>query len=137
MKNSVYLLDANILIALGDVTNTEHPRATAFFKRGTITFATCPITQGGLLRHYMRVTQRPSIHDAKRLLASFTGLPTHQFWSDDIDYDHIPTRGVIGHRQVTDAYLVALAAKHGGVLATMDQGTAAIHSGVLLIPRHS
>lgn len=137
MKNSVYLLEANVLIALGDETNTGYSRATAWFKQGTVAFATCPITQGGLLRHYMRVSKRPSIQDAKRLLASFTSLPHHHFWPDDIDYDHIPTRGVIGHRQVTDAYLVALAAKHQGILATMDQGLAAIHPGVLLIPRHS
>lgn len=137
MKNSVYLLDANILIALGDVTNTEHLRATTWFKQGTIAFATCPITQGALVRHYMRASPQPSIHDAKLLLASFTSLQTHRFWPDDIDYDHIPTKGVSGHRQVTDAYLVALAAKHHGVLATMDQALATIHPGVLLIPRHS
>jgi predicted nucleic acid-binding protein len=29
---------------------------------------------------------------------------------------------LIGHRQISDAYLLALAAKRGGVLATFDRG---------------
>jgi predicted nucleic acid-binding protein len=30
--------------------------------------------------------------------------------------------GLVGHRQVTDAYLLGLALRHGGRLATFDQG---------------
>ena len=40
---------------------------------------------------------------------------------------------MVGHRQITDAYLVLLARKHGGILATMDEALAAIHKGVALI----
>jgi hypothetical protein len=31
-----------------------------------------------------------------------------------------------GHRQIMDAYLIALAAEHGGVLATLNRGAAAL-----------
>jgi predicted nucleic acid-binding protein len=34
-----------------------------------------------------------------------------------------------GHRQVTKAYLLALASAHGGVLATLDRGAAALARG--------
>lgn len=39
--------------------------------------------------------------------------------------------------KVTDAYLVLLATRHKGVLATMDEALAAIHPGVFLLPRYS
>jgi predicted nucleic acid-binding protein len=43
--------------------------------------------------------------------------------------------GVIGHRQVTDAYLAALARQRGGRLATFDAGLAQLHPDVAqLVP---
>jgi uncharacterized protein len=47
--------------------------------------------------------------------------------SDAIPYQADHLIGVIGHRQVTDAYLVALARHHGGRVATLDRGLAALH----------
>lgn len=42
---------------------------------------------------------------------------------------------VIGHRQVTDAYLAQLARAQGGKLATFDQGLAKLHHDVAeLVP---
>ena len=67
--------------------------------------------------------------DAKELLRQVTALPGHEFWPDDVSYTAVPERGVVGHRQVTDAYLVALAAEREGVLATMDEALAAVHPG--------
>ena len=58
-------------------------------------------------------------------------------WPDDASYLDLPTRGINGHRQVTDAYLALLAAKHGGVLATMDRALAATQQGVLLLDEAS
>ena len=70
---------------------------------------------------------------AKKIITRIVGLPNHEFWFDDIDYRGVPERGIIGHKQVTDSYLVALAAAHGGVLATMDDALAAFHSNALII----
>ena len=52
----------------------------------------------------------------------------HEFWPDDLEVSRaIPVDlPLVGHRQVTDAYLVALAASRGGVLATLDRGVLAV-----------
>ncbi len=47
------------------------------------------------------------------LLESISSLPRHEFWGDDASYLDIPTKGIGGHRQVTHAYFVVLARKHG------------------------
>jgi uncharacterized protein len=135
-SNVVYLLDSNVLIALLDSSHSFHGRAVEW-ARNRPHFATCPITQGALIRHHLRLSDHSSIQSAKSLIASVTSMRFHQFWPDDASYLDIPEKGVTGHRQVTDAYLVALAQKHKGVLATMDEALAAIHSGVFLIPRYS
>jgi hypothetical protein len=77
----------------------------------------------------------PTAESAKLLLESISSLPRHRFWPDDASYLDVPTKGIIGHRQVTDAYLVVLASRHGGSLATMDQALAAVHQGTTLIER--
>ena len=59
----------------------------------------------------------------------------HEFWPDDIsllDTDFFDRDGILGPRQITDVYLLALAAKHGGRLVTMDTAiphAAARHAG--------
>lgn len=51
----------------------------------------------------------------------------HEFWADDISLRDA-ARGsfdrVRGHNQITDLYLLALTVRHGGSLATFDQGIA-------------
>lgn len=127
-----YLLDSNVLIALATPEHTLHSRARAWF-RPSLLFATCPITQGALIRFQLRLGQRTSISTAKQLLHRIVTKPTHEFWADDESYLTLPESGVIGHRQVTDAYLAALAAAHGGTLATMDESLAALHETAVLI----
>ena len=61
--------------------------------------------------------------------------PSHEFWPDDIGYLDTNLSGVLGHRQVTDAYLAGLARHHRGRLATFDSGLAALHNDVAeLVP---
>jgi hypothetical protein len=62
---------------------------------------------------------------AKETLANITDLPRHRFWPDSLPYEDVRMQGVIGHRQVTDAYLAQLARTNGGRLATFDEGLAA------------
>ena len=132
MSKGVCLLDANILIALATPDHSAHTRAVRWF-RSTPRFATCPITQGALIRFHLRLAVEPSMVKAKQLLTRISALPSHEFWKDDLDYRHVSDKGIIGHKQVTDAYLVALAAAHGGLLATMDEALAAIHPHAILI----
>ena len=107
-------------------------RAAAWFLKGH-RFATCPITQGALFRFHLRAGVEATAESAKLLLESISSLPRHEFWPDDVSYLDMSTTGIVGHRQVTDAYLVLLARKHGGSVATMDQALAAVHAGTTLL----
>jgi hypothetical protein len=57
----------------------------------------------------------------------------HEFWSDELGYDGIELRGVVGHKQVTDAYLAGLVRFRGGRLATLDRALVALHDDVALL----
>lgn len=131
-KNRVYLLDSNVLIALATPDHSLNARAAAWFREGH-RFATCPITQRALVRFHLRVGEDGTAESAKMLLEEISAMPRHEFFADDVSYLDLPVQGIQGHRQVTDAYLVMLAKRHDGLLATMDQGLAAVHDGVMLI----
>ncbi len=131
-KSKVHLLDANVLIALATPEHSLNARAAAWFRKGH-RFATCPITQGAIVRFHLRAGVDATAKSARLLLESISSLARHEFWPDDASYLDMPTKGIIGHRQVTDAYLALLARKHAGLLATMDQALAAVHAGTILI----
>ena len=127
------LLDANVLIALLVEDHVHHVAAENWFVGMRAKFATCPITQGSLMRLLIREGQPASA--AREVLAGATGDPRHEFWSDDIPYTDVPTQGIIGHRQVTDAYLGQLARARGSRLATFDQAMDKLHHDVAeLVP---
>ena len=125
------LLDANVLIALLVDDHVHHVAAENWFVSRSGNFATCPITQGSLMRLLIREGQ--SAATAQAVLSGATGDPRHEFWPDDVSYLGMPSTGIVGHRQVTDAYLVLLARKHGSSVATMDQALAAVHAGTTLL----
>jgi toxin-antitoxin system PIN domain toxin len=127
-----YLLDTNVLIALAWPNHVHHAEATAWFlHKAASGFCTCPITQTG----FVRLSSNPSFavnavtpSEALALLDRITNMPGHGFWPDDL-----PAMEAFGgapllatHRQVTDRYLLALAAAHDGVLATLDRGIAGL-----------
>ena len=62
--------------------------------------------------------------------------PGYEFWSDSVSYRRTDLRTITGHKQVTDAYLVALVRQHpGSKLATLDEGLAQLYpDDVYLIP---
>jgi toxin-antitoxin system PIN domain toxin len=127
------LLDSSVLIALNVGDHVHNGPATAWFTADDAHFATCPITEGALVRHLMRAEWEA--YDAVNLVALVTNSPRHEFWPDDITYHEVGMRGVLGHRQVTDAYLAELARRRGGRLATFDRGLAALHKDVAeLVP---
>ena len=129
------LLDANVLIALVNASHAHHERARRWFAHEAPPFATCPITQGALVRHYYRDSTQPDADGARSLLEGIESMSGHSFWSDDVAYSSVRLRGVIGHRQVTDAYLASLARQRGGRLVTLDAGLALLHDDVAeLIP---
>ena len=69
--------------------------------------------------------------DVAQRLGEATAGPAHAFWPDDIDPladNRLHWDRILGHRQVTDAYLLALAVRHEGRFVTFDQriGIAAV-----------
>ena len=125
----VHLLDGNVLVALLSSSHVHHIAAQGWFASHTHPFATCPITQGTLLRLLMRLSKVPA-ESAVAVLVNLVAHPRHRFWADDLGYADIAWQGVLGHRQVSDAYLAALARRHGGKLVTFDGGLAALHADV-------
>lgn len=125
------LLDGNVLVAMAYPPHLHHAAARAWFLRRQGPFATCPITQGTLLRMLLNFGAVPGTADAVAVLHGFAAHPRHRFWPDDFHYGQVDWKGVMGHKQVTDAYLATLARRNGGRLATFDQGLAALHPDVV------
>lgn len=121
------LLDVNVLIALLDGGHAMHLRATEWLARqSSYGWASCPLTQNGVVRIMSQPsypTPRPAALVAQRL-ALACAAPEHGFWAADVSLlsdGLIDWQRLLGHRQVTDAYLLALATRHQGRLATFDQ----------------
>jgi uncharacterized protein len=126
---AVHLLDGNVLYALIDEAHVQHTPAQHWFAALLGGFATCPITQGTLLRLAMRLGGC-GVEQALALLQAVTACPKQEFRPDDLAYGTVRWHGVIGHRQVTDAYLAALARHRAGKLASFDRGQVALHPDV-------
>ncbi|CAM3109920.1 TA system VapC family ribonuclease toxin [Saccharomonospora xinjiangensis] len=127
------LLDANVLIALVVADHVHHDVAEEWFARADGGFATCPVTEGSLLRLLIREGQ--TAENARCVLDSVKEDDRHEFWPDTVSYSDVPLNGVLGHRQVTDAYLAQLARSRGCRIATFDQGFAELHADVAeLVP---
>jgi predicted nucleic acid-binding protein len=103
--------------------HVHHAAAEDWFVGLSEGFATCPITQGSLIR----AGQPASV--ARSVLSGAAAEPRHEFWPDDVSY--IDIEGIIGHRQVTDAYLAQLASARGSRLATFDQALAKLRPDVV------
>ena len=127
------LLDANVLIALVVAEHVHHDAAVEWLSASDTAFATCPITQGSLVRFLVRAGQ--SATAARDVVGAVENADRHEFWSDSVAFADVEFAGVIGHRQVTDAYLAQLARSRNGQLATLDSGLAHLHSDIaVLIP---
>ena len=128
---TVYLLDINVLIAL---TDSQHVHAEAahrwFASREGREWATCPITENGFVRiisHESYPNSTGSVLAAIEVLRELTAGRGHVFWHDDVSIgDVVSPDTVMGSAAVTDAYLIGLAARHGGKLATFDRRVSAL-----------
>lgn len=132
------LLDVNVLIALIDPAHALHEPAHAWFaQRQQKAWATCPITENGVLRivgnpRYPNSPGSPAA--VMPALASLTSQPGHVFWPDDVrlmDATRLDAGRLLHHGQVTDSCLLALAVVHGGQLVSFDRRLVpdAVHRG--------
>lgn len=122
------LFDVNVLVAMFDPQHLHHARALHWWSQNCAHgWSSCPLTQNG----FLRVVSQPkysfpiSIADAFENLRSNTQTEEHVFWPDDVsllDERMINREHVLGSKQLTDVYLLALAVKHGGRLVTFDRG---------------
>ena len=120
------LLDVNVLIAMLDSEHTSHSAAIDWFGANAANgWASCPITQNGCLR----IMSQPgypggtSVQDIASRLRGATSHRGHEFWPDDLsilDTDAIDVSRIHGPRQLSDAYLLALAVANDGCLVTFD-----------------
>ncbi len=120
------LLDVNVLIALLDAGHVHHGAAMRWLSQEVgHGWASCPITQNGCIR----IMSQPAypgalpVGEVAARLKEAALDSSHRFWPDDIDLlqdqvVHWPH--ILGHRQLTDVYLLALAVKHGGRFVTFD-----------------
>lgn len=131
---TTHLLDVNVLVALA-VPDHVHSAAAHWWyaELGSgHSVATCPITQTGFLRFVVRT----GLHwqDGVAFLADLSE-DRHSFWPADVDARTVDGARVMGHRQVTDAYLAQLSRHHDGKLTTLDRGLAQAHPDVaVLVP---
>jgi toxin-antitoxin system PIN domain toxin len=121
------LLDVNVLVALLDLDHADHRSTHAWLdehiEHG---WASCAITENGFVRvisqpHYPNPVSPSAAID---VLAEATGTERHEFWPCAVsllDPGAIDRTRLHGHRQVTDAYLLALAVANGGRLVTLDR----------------
>ena len=136
-----YLLDVNVLIALLDAGHVHHDPAHAWFaKHARRAWATCPITENGVLRVIGNPRYPNSPGSPAAVVPLLTGLREisgHEFWPDDISLlegERCDATRLLSVGSLTDIYLLALAKAHGGQLATFDRRlvTNAVHGG----PKH-
>ncbi|HUG54308.1 MAG TPA: TA system VapC family ribonuclease toxin [Vicinamibacteria bacterium] len=127
------LLDLNILTALLWPAHEHHEAAHRWFSaRARARWATCSLTQLG----FVRIASNPAFSrdalspaQAVALLAENLARPNHEFWAERLQ---VPAAlegmeaALQGYRQLTDAYLLALASRRNGVLATFDRGLPAL-----------
>jgi uncharacterized protein len=126
------LLDINLLIALLDQNHAFHARAHAWWRKDRPQWASCPLTENGVLRimgspHYSKARQF-TVAELVTLLQTFTAGTKHTFWPDSVSildatrFDH---GRILSSKTLTDIYLLSLAVEKGGRLVTFDQGMAA------------
>jgi toxin-antitoxin system PIN domain toxin len=124
----VALLDVNVLVALFDPDHVHHDAAHDWFADLKADgWATCPLTENGLLRvlsnpAYSPTAERPAV--LRRSLRLLCESGHHVFWPDDVsllDSRRFEARLPIASRQTTDVYLLGLALAHGGCVATFDR----------------
>ena len=123
------LLDVNVLVALFDERHIHNKLAHDWLEKNLKHgWASCPITENGLIRilsnpSYSRV-HRFTVEDIASRLRDFRDSTDHEFWPDSLsilDSSQFDVNAILGPRQLTDVYLLGLAANQGGRFVTFDR----------------
>ena len=120
------LYDVNMLIALFDPLHARHASAHAWHgANGHHGWASCPLTQNGLMRimSQPRYASPQPLASMLHVVSEFSGDAAHTFWPDDVS---LAAGGILAPQfaltssMLTDVYLLALAIRHEGRLVTLD-----------------
>ena len=116
--------------------HVHHDAAHRWFaETGSRSWATCPLTENGFVRiarnpnYPNRPGEVPFVLD---ILRTFCSLEGHSFWSDELSIrEMLVPQTLVLHRQITDLYLLGLAAHRGEKLVSFDQRIPrrAVHGG--------
>jgi toxin-antitoxin system PIN domain toxin len=124
-----HLLDANALIALGWPTHEHHPRMISWFRQNARAgWASTALTHSA----FIRIVSQPAfsgraiaIGEVAELLLRNTAHPQHPLVALDFGFADVLgacTGGILGHRQIIDAWLLTAAVRSGMKLLTFDAG---------------
>ena len=117
-----------MLVALAETGHVHHSRAQRWFdteREGR--WGVCPLTESG----FIRLTTNPGFRPGPRtvglaitLLQSIRTDP--DYWYCGIEKSWVEltarfARRIVGHQQITDAYLLGLAIDTGATLVTFDR----------------
>ena len=123
------LLDVNVLLALLDGHHLHHDRARRWLSEEIHHgWASCALTQNSFVRIISQTRYGAAVSTGAALeqLDEASSTAHHEFWSCSLsilDRSLDRTR-ILGPRQLTDVYLLALAVHHSGRFATLDTAIA-------------
>lgn len=123
----IYLIDVNLFYAFHIPPHTHYQRSQTWFRQHlSEQFATCSISEMGLIRLLMSNVDgiQYEYDEAVMAVEGFRKRPQHLYWSEMPNLDKLirpVAHRLQGHRQITDAYLLGLAAHHNAKLATLDK----------------
>ncbi len=126
-----HLLDVNVWIALLDESHVFHAQALTFFEQTKLKIASCAITENGVIR----ILNLPNyckygpigFEVVQQKLQEICNAVDHEFWECRLslrDNSIVEWSRVLGHSQITDVYLLALAVANKGCLVTLDHRVA-------------
>jgi uncharacterized protein len=126
--SKVALLDVNFLVALFEPDHVHHDIAHDWFAENRMSgWATCPVTETGLIRVLASSRLREggvATSKLADLLRGFRAGKFFEWWDTGVsltDQRLFNLAAIRGHRQVTDIYLAGLAQSRGGKLVTFDR----------------
>lgn len=126
-SSDLLLLDVNVLLAIAWPNHQFHAAAVAALSSKS-RWATCALTQLGFIRlssnpAAIATAKRPQeaagllqrlVTDSLHIYLNSLPAPVSEEWQDAF-------ANLLGHQQVTDAYLLKLAAVNKAVLVTFDR----------------
>lgn len=126
-SSELLLLDVNVLLAIAWPNHQFHSAATTALG-GNNPWATCALTQLGFIRlssNPVAIAGARTPQEASQLLARLVSDSCHVYIASSPAPVSEGCRAVfvslLGHQQVTDAYLLWLAAVHNATLVTFDR----------------